>query len=230
MKKLILVASILSLFMMMFVSCDSTPKEEAYQQWYYEEPLSILIMPPVNLSHEDDMNDIFYSMLAKPLAEAGYYVFPPHFSNELFKKSDKSESYLALSVKEFGQKYGADMVLFTRINYCYKSVLLSEVTVDADFIVKSTKTDEILFEKNVNVSQDTKTELSNTEPGETRSFFEFFIDTAATAVTTSLTSYEKLVRDSGAQTFEYMPYGPYHPSYLLDKEEYAGSDRIKVSR
>lgn len=228
MKKLLLVASILAVFML--VSCDSTPKEEAYRQWYNEEPLSILIMPPVNMSHDDDMNDIFYSMLAKPLAEAGYYVFPPHFSGELFNKTDKAESYIALSVKEFGERYGADVVLFTRINYCFKSVLLSEVTVDADFILKSAKTDEILFTKNVNVSQNTKTKLSNTAPGETRSLFEFFLDTAATAVTTTLTSYEKLVRDSGAQTFEYLPYGPYHPDYLLDKEEYAGPNKIKVSK
>jgi len=228
MKKLFFILSLCLSFLL--ISCGSLPKEEAYSQWYKEEPLSVLIMPPVNLSFDEDMNDIFYSMLAKPLAEAGYYVFPPHFSKELLKDDNLAGEYLGSSVRKYGDLYEADLVLFTRINYCYKSVLFSEVTVDADFIIKSARTDEIVFEKNVQASQDTKTKISETEEGETPSFFDIFLDTAATAITTGLTSYENLVRESGEKTFRYMPYGPYHPEYLMDKELKSGPDKISVSR
>lgn len=199
---------------MLFVSCASITKQERYAQLYEEAPVSILVMPPINTSTEVELKDNFYSTLAVPLANAGYYVYPQFLSMEILQNESAydSELFIDRSAKMFNDYFGADMVLYTKILDAEKSVLASTVTIKVEYIVKSAKTDTILFHKEVRVSQDTSADISG------GGIVGILAKVAVTAVKTATTDYINLARDGNRMAFSDIPYGKYHPEYLNDKE------------
>ncbi len=221
MKKSLLL--IVSLFLIsLLVSCasvDGPTKAERYAQLYSEEPVSILILPPVDRSLEIEMKDVIYSTLYTPLAEKGYYVYPPFLTLEILKQESAydSEMFMDRDCGMFYSYFGADMVLFTTINECRKSLIAEEVVVDITYTLKSTKTNEILFEKRERATQDTNVNM------DVDSLFSLMAKVALTAVNTAVVDYVPLIKQCNENAFRYLPYGKYHPNYLADLEDYPGS-------
>ena len=57
-----------------------------------KKPLTILIMPPINNTNHAEAKEYFYSSLAKPLCEKGYYVVSPFLSMDLLKQESAYDS------------------------------------------------------------------------------------------------------------------------------------------
>jgi len=112
-----------------------------------EQPLTFLVMPPINKTNNVDAKELFYSKMAAPIYTDGYYVFPPTLAMELMKKEGiyDAELFLNNPLNKFEELLGVDAVLFTIIYDTDKSKILREGMVDIEFIIKSTATNKELY-------------------------------------------------------------------------------------
>jgi len=140
--------------------CISTknllPKSEAYKDFYEEKPVTVLIMPPINQTANVDAKELFHTTLCTPISNAGYYVIPPFLSMEILKRESAydSELFLDAPLTKFGELFGADLVLFTIIHKWDKTKLLGKISVEIEYIFKSVKTDEIVYQRKGDITVD----------------------------------------------------------------------------
>tara|TARA_B100000780_G_scaffold166322_1_gene116391 strand:- start:1097 stop:1777 length:681 start_codon:yes stop_codon:yes gene_type:complete len=196
-------------------------KSQAYAGMYKEKPLSVLIMPPINRSTNVEAKEYFHTTLNVPIANAGYYVIPPFLSMEILKRESAYDSELFInkpSLKVFNEIFGADLALFTIINKWDKSSLASRVTVEIEYILKSTLTSEILYYRKGTILYNTSISSGNS----------FLVNILASAINTAATKYVDVARASNSYIFTDLPKGKYSPKYGLDKLEMAGLKVIKV--
>jgi len=210
----------------LFTSCAPklVPKSVAYKGVYDEKPLSILVMPPINRTTNVEAKEFFHSTLCVPLANQGYYVVPSFLSMEILKKESAydSEMFLNSSIQKFGEVFGADVALFTIISKWDKSGIGGTVKVEVEYILKSTKTNEILYTRKGLITYDTSVRSNS------GGMAGLLIGMAATAIKTAATNYVKVARACNNYTLIDMPAGKYSPKAQLDKDEMAGQKEFKA--
>lgn len=201
-----------------------TLKKSKYKNMYKEKPTSIILMPPINETNYVEAKDYFYTSLMHPLAEQGFYVVPPFLAYEVLKQESAydAELFIKGDVAQFGQVFGADAALFTVIKSWKKSTLNANITVKLEYILKSTKTNKILFHIEGTVVKD----ISSNAGGS--GLIGAAISLAATAVSMAVAKQISVARDANNYALSVMPSGPYSPEYLKDKEEAAPSDKFYV--
>jgi hypothetical protein len=209
---------------MLFVSCKTAApiaKSVAYKGMYDEQPISILIMPPINHTTNVEAKEYFHSTLNVPLANNGWYVIPPLMSMEMLKKESAydSEMFLEAPLNKFGEVFGADLVLFTIIHKWNKSSIASRVTVEIEYIVKSTKTNQIVYKRKGTVRYDASVSTG----------MGFVANMVASAASTAATSYIDVARVCNSYTFKDIPAGKYSPNYNLDKNLPSDKPEFNVS-
>lgn len=209
-----------------FTSCTVTNpvlKSVAYKKLYDEKPVSVLIMPPINRSTAVDAKEYFHSSLLVPLADAGYYVIPPFLSMELLKKESAydAELFVNAPLQKFGEIFGADMVLFTIINKWTKTY--GYVTVGVEYIVKSTKTNEILYSRKGTVNYSTSVQVNG------GGLVGALVSVAATAISTAATQYISVARACNKYTLSDIPVGKFAPVNPKEAEEYAGQNDFNIT-
>ena len=125
---------------LVFMSCTSTKltKSSAYPGMYNEQPVSVLIMPPINRSTNVEAKEYFHATLNVPIANSGFYVIPPFLSMEILKRESAydSELFLNQSLDKFNEIFGADIALFTIIHKWDKRTVGSKVMVDIEYVLK----------------------------------------------------------------------------------------------
>ncbi|MDO4790206.1 MAG: DUF799 family lipoprotein [Porphyromonas sp.] len=210
----------LLLFMAWFAtSCSitTTTRRTAYPKMYEEKPTSILIMPPINETNHVEAKEYFYSSLAQPLAERGYYVFSPFLSMELLQQESANDAELFLdgSMKPFLNVFGTDAVLFTRIKKWEKASLLSQMYVEVEYILKSAKTDEIIFQRSANVTVDLSVNSGNG-----------LVDLVAGMISTAVTDKIIAARKANRFILADMPFGKYSPEFGKDGDTPAREKHI----
>lgn len=215
---------------LIFSSCSITKPVEksiAYKNMYKENPKTILIMPPINKSTNVESKEYFHSTLCMPLADAGYYVIPPFLSMEILKKESAydSELFLKSSLTKFGEIFGADAVLFTIIHKWNKSSLFASVTIEVEYILKSTKTDAVLYTRRGTVTYDASVHSNNSGGG----LAALALKVAASAVKTAATDYVMVARKCNMYSLYDFPAGGYNPKYKLDNKEMAGEKVFKIT-
>lgn len=148
MKKLLSLISI----GLCLISCNpKTYRGAQYANLYNEKPKTILIAPPVNKTADTVAVNCVNNILALPLIEKGYYVIPTVISmpdlesDKTYKELRNMDEILSY----LGGKYGADAVLFTVISHWQENIQQRQVTVEVgiSYMLKSTKSNETLFEK-----------------------------------------------------------------------------------
>lgn len=129
-------------------------KAEIYKSLYEEKPVTVLIMPPINRTENVEAKDMFHSTLSMPICNAGYYVIPPFLSMEILKQESAydAELFLDASLSKFGEIFGADLALFTIIHQWKKTAVAGRINVEIEYILKSTKTDSIGFQRKGNIT------------------------------------------------------------------------------
>jgi len=130
--------------------------------------------------------------------------------------------FLNSSLSKFHDVFGADIALFTIIHKWDKSGLAAKVFVEVEYILKSTKTNEIIYSRKGEITYDASVSTGGT------SALAALADVALSAVNTAATKYVDVARVCNAYTFQDLPYGKYSNMYGKDGEEYAGEKEFKV--
>tara|TARA_B110000091_G_C13754609_1_gene449299 strand:+ start:72 stop:743 length:672 start_codon:yes stop_codon:yes gene_type:complete len=219
MKNIIYILLICSLLL---TSCKSASviKSKQYSSIYNQNPLSVLIMPPINRSTNVEAKEFFYTTLNVPVINAGYYVIPPFLSMEILKRESAYDAELFIdrpSLEVFDEIFGADIAMFTIINKWDKSSVFSTVTIDLEYILKSTRTNEVLFTKKGVVTYNTS--LSTGNP---------LLNIAASLINTAAIKYVDVARACNNYSFSDIPKGKYSPKFGLDREEKSSPKKFNV--
>lgn len=215
----------------MVSSCSTTstipeiPKSTAYKGIYDEKPLSVLLMAPINRSTNVEAKEYFHSTLNVPIVNAGYYVVPPFLSMEILKRESAYDSELFIDepLTKFREVFGADVVVFTIIHRWDKSAIAAEVYVEVEYIMKSTKTNEVIYTRKGYVTYDAS--IDSGEGG----ILGILVDLAASAVNTAAIKYVDVARACNVYTFRDLPAGKYSPTYDTDGAEMSGIKEYKVT-
>lgn len=217
MTKKLFLSLILAIIMANLTACvpKQVSKLEMFPAIYEENPLSILILPPMNESTAADAKEYYSTTIQEPLGFMGYYTFPYVVTSEILKMEGIYDTELLsdMPLGKFREYFGADAVLFTTIrtwdlNYM---VIASNLTVSIDCELKSTKTNEVLWKYNGTVIVD----LSGQNSG--GGLAGLVASAIATAVNSALTDYVPHARRANYMALSSLPYGKHHPQYLQDK-------------
>ena len=226
MKKIIKSFAFFAFVAIILTSCNPSKtitKQDAYPHIYSERPLAIAIMPPINRTNNVDAKEFLYVTLSQPLSERGYYVLPPFLCMELYKNESAydMEHFIDNPVGQFGQILGADAVLFTTITKWEKAALASNVYVEIEYLLKSTHTNEIVFERKGQITYDAS--INSGSGG----LFGALVDLAASAINTAATDHIKVARVCNLFTLSDIPAATYSPTFNKDQSLPAGQKDFK---
>jgi hypothetical protein len=194
-----------------------TTKKDAFPDMYNEHPLTILVLPPINMTTAADAKEYYMTTVAEPLSFAGYYIYPIEVTTDILKAEGLYDTELITNLppQKFKQYFGADAVMYIKIlkwDTAYY-VIGGHVTVAVDFLLKSTTTGKDLWKYDGIIQLDT-TGDSGGAPG----LAGLLVKVIATAVKTATTDYVPLAKRANIITISSMPYGKYHPNFDKDRD------------
>ncbi len=195
-----------------FASCASTTKVAEFPKMYEEDPVTIMIMPPINNSSLAEAVDCFYTTMNTPICEAGYYVLPPELTLATLEKENyNSRALLDGDLTEIGKRFGADVAVFTIIK-SYKKLTYS-VDIEVEYFFKSTKTNEVLYHHDINLSY---------APGSSSGLIR-------AAIATSLIDHAIVITEANNEILSDLPAGKYRTEqHGADKEEKANFQKTSI--
>lgn len=218
---------IYSLFVLsaLVVTSCTTPKtlSQQYPKMYEEKPLTIAIMPPINQTTHAEAKDFFYTTMYMPLCEKGYYVYSPYLTMEMFQQESAydAEMFLEADLTPFRNVLGADAAMFTIIKNWQRVNISGKLTVQIEYVLRSTKTGETLYNREGQITVDTS--INSGVGG-----FGALVDLVATAVNTAMTDKVVAGRKCNVFVLSDMPAGKYSPLYEQDMNNPAGKKFIKA--
>ena len=204
---------------------SSLTRDVRYPKMYEEKPLSIVVMPPINRTNHVDAKDFFYTTLYTPLCEKGYYVFSPMLTMDMFQSESAydAEPFLEGSLAQFRNVLGADAAMFTIIKSWNRSTIGGSLTVEVEYILRSTVTGETLYQREGKVKLNTSVSMSS------KGLLGALLDVAATAAKTASTDKIEAGRKCTAYVLSDMPEGKYGLKFGQDQKAPAGKERVEAS-
>jgi hypothetical protein len=116
---------------LLLAGCAAPPPTD-YSGYRAQLPRSILVLPPINESVNVNASYSYLSTITRPLAEAGYYVFPVAVVDAFMKENGlptPGEMH-EVSLDKIAEVFGADAVLYVTIqDYGQKYQIISSNTV-----------------------------------------------------------------------------------------------------
>lgn len=212
---------LLALCAVLFGSCaTSVTRGEQYAGLYEEKPVSVLVMPPINNTTKVEAKEYFYNSLARPLCEKGYYVVSPLLAMDLLKQESAydSERFIDGNLGPFNRIFGADVAVFTIINKWKKLDLVNMISVEIEYVIRSTKTNEVLFNRVCSLDVNCGSNSSG-------SIFGVLANIIETALTDKIIA----ARRCNFYVLDDMPVGKYSPDYCKDMKVPVGKRVIKGS-
>ena len=206
----------------------SRTRSSLYPGMYEEKPVTLLVMPPINNTTNVDAKELLYTSISRPLAEAGYYVIPPVLAMEVLRQESAydAELFLDRPLKQFHDFFGADAVVFSVIDTWSK--YLNGIQTDIRYIIKSTLTNQVLFDRTCNLYLDLSVNSSSSSDSNKKKDTSLLavlvtaaIDVAAGALNTALTDQIEAARKANYYIFRDLPVGKYDDQYLKDQDFYA---------
>ncbi len=220
MKKLLM----LIFGILIFASCSTTKTMgEQYPAMYEEKPLTIAIMPPINQTTHAEAKDYFYTTMYLPLCEKGYYVYSPYLTMEMFQQESAydAELFLKSDLTQFRNVLGADAVMFTIIKDWKRNNIGGKLTVDIEYILRSTKTGQILYNREGLIKVDTSINGG--------SGVGALVGLLATAINTAVTDKVIAGRKCNAFVLSDLPAGKYSNWHEKDSQNPAGKKFVKAT-
>ena len=192
-------------------------KGETYAKMYEENPVSILVMPPINNTNNVEAKDLLYTSISQHIAEAGYYVVSPVMAMDVFKNESAydAEYFIHSSLRKFNEYFGADAVVFAVIDKWAKEGFQIHTVIS--YIVKSTTTNEILFERSCDMTLNLM-KTSSYGNGLAGALAGVLADVIVSAIDVATTEHIEAARIANTNVFKDLPFGKYSPLYLQDKE------------
>jgi hypothetical protein len=193
------------------------PTPTDYSAYRAHLPRSVLVLPPLNQSVYVNAPYSYLSTISRPLAEAGYYVFPVAVVDAFMKENGlptPGEMHDA-PLDKIGEVFGADAVLYVLIeDYGQKYQVLSSTTiVQAKARLVDVPTGTTLWEGSMQVAQGS---------GDSGGGLIGMLITAAVAqmIESSGDSAHALAAQANTQMIfnpnNGLLLGPYHPDYDAD--------------
>ena len=204
-----------SLYFILLMGCaELETKIEAFPAMYDErQPLSIVVVPAINNSTAVDASEFFNVTITEPLSNFGYYTMPVEIVRDIFLKEGVVDSSMikGLPASIFRKNFGADAVLFVTINQWDKNyaVLAANVSVELEYVMLSTDTNEIIWQYSTTRAVDTS--------GSSTGFI--LMDIINTAITTAITDYVPIAKMANYQAFVALPHGQYSKLHRTDMDE-----------
>lgn len=217
---------ILALVTLLLSSCaEQVTRLARYPKMYEEQPLSIVVMPPINRTNHVEAKDFFYTTLYAPLCEKGYYVYSPMMTMEMFQAESAydAELFIEGNLSQFHEVLGADAAMFTIIKSWNRSNLNGSLTVGVEYILRSTKTGETIYSREGLVSVDRSVKSG------TGGLFGALIDMAATVASTASTDNVVAGRACTMYVLSDMPEGKYGTMFNKDQKMAAGKAYVKAT-
>lgn len=208
------------------MSCSTTKTLiEQYPAMYDEKPIAIAVMPPINRTTHVEAKEYFYTTMYMPLCEKGYYVFSPNLTMEMFQQESAydAERFLEADLTQFRNVLGADAVMFTIIKDWRRNNLGGTLSVDVEYILRSTKSGQTLYSREGKISVDTS--VGNSGGG----MFGSLLSVVATAVNTAATDKVVAGRKCNAFVLADLPAGKYSPMFEKDANTPAGKSVISAT-
>ncbi len=201
-------------------------RKQAYPEMYRDPLLSILVMPPINKTNKVEAKEYFFTTLNQPLCEKGYYVIPSYLSMEIFKNESAYDADLFIDrpMDKFANYFGADIVLFTVIHQWEKMALSGKITVEVEYIAKSTKTNTVIYTRKGTMILDTS--VQSVQGG---GIAGALIQLAATAIVTATTPHVKAARACNTYALSDFPSGKYNPACISDSTLIAGEKTFNAT-
>ncbi len=217
---------ILGMMTLLMSSCaEKITRSVQYPKMYEEKPLTIAVMPPINQTQHVEAKDYFYTTLYAPLCEKGYYVYSPMMTMEMFQTESAydAEQFLEADLSQFRNVLGADAAMFTIIKSWKRSNIGGSVTAGVEYILRSTKTGETLYQREGLISVDTSVRSS------AGGLFGALVSLAATAISTASTDKVVAGRKCTVFVLSDMPEGRYGLQYDKDQNLPAGKSYVKAT-
>ena len=216
MKRIISLLSVI-FSMVFFVACGPMmiTKAEKFPLLYEEQPSAILILPPINETTAADAKEYYSTTIQEPLAFAGYYTLPYPITSDILKMEGVYDTELLLNtnLSKFREYFGADAVLYTIIkkwNLSYV-IIASNLTIEIECILKSTLSDQILWEYTGTVVVD----LSGGNTG--GGLAGLIAKVIVTALSSAMADYVPYARQANYHALSSIPHGKYHPQHNKDR-------------
>lgn len=192
-------------------------KKDAFPKMYDERPLSILVLPPINMTTAADAKEYYCTTIAEPISYAGYYIYPIEVTSDILKAEGLYDTELIVNLppQKFKQYFGADAVMYIKILKWDTSyyVIGGSVTVAVDFLLKSTATGEDLWKYDGTMKVDTSGGSGGGGWG------GLIAKVIVTAIKTAATDYVPIAKRANIITISSMPYGKYHPNFDKDRDD-----------
>ena len=197
---------------------------EQYPGMYEEKPLTIAIMPPINQTTHAEAKEYFYTTMYMPLCEKGYYVYSPSLTMEMFQQESAydAELFLEGDLTPFKNVLNADAAMFTIIKEWNRNNVLGMLTVNIEYILRSTKTGQTLYSREGDITLDTSIDSGN------KRGLGGLIDIIATAINTAVTDKVVAGRKCTAFVLSDLPAGRYSPQYNNDSTKPAGDSFVRA--
>lgn len=214
----------LAILACMLTSCAPViTRGTQYAKLYEEDPTTILIMPPINRTTFVEAKDYFYTTLYMPLVEKGYYVYSPYMTLQMLEEESAydSEMFIEADLTAFNKILNADAAMFTIIKSWQRSKMGGTLTCGVEYILRSTKTGEILYTREGLITVDTSINVGS------NSLLGALVNIAATAISTAATDKVVAGRACNMYVLSDMPEGKYGQKHKTDSSLAAGKSYIK---
>lgn len=213
--------------LLIFEGCAPTvapiTKGAAYRNLYKQGSHTVLILPPINKTNNVDAKDFMHGTLNMPLIDRGYYVMPLFLSADILRREGaaSAEVFLNQPLNKFGEVFGADAVLFTTITQWQKNAVMSTVDVEVEYVLKSTRDNEVLFQRKGNIEYSTKVKVNNA------GLAGLIASAALSVANTAATNFTTIGRICNNYTLSDIPASKYNPSAKIDSTMVAGPKEFK---
>lgn len=208
------------LFLTFFLGGCATmaTKSSKFPLMYEEKPLAIFVLPPINNTTAADAKEYYSTAIPQPLALSGFYVIPSELTGEILKSQGLYDTELIINqpLNKFHEYFGADAVLFTRIQKWNKmyAVLAANLTVTIDAQLKSTKTNRILWEYSGTIVADLSGQSSSGNP-----LVDLVVKAVVTGINAAATDYVPYAQLATTQLLQTVPFGKYHNRSSQDGQD-----------
>lgn len=205
MKWLLVLAAVI------LTGCATNAPKKDLSAFHAAAPRSILVVPSVNKTLDVDAPNYLLSTLPVPLAEKGYYVFPVHTTKTILEQEGfyEGEQIHTQPPETLARMFGADSILYVRINRwdAQYAFLTTTVTVDFDYRIVN-KDGAELWKANQKMVYQPQNNNNSASP--MAALIAAAINAAATR---AAPNYMPLAKQANAQVFVWgpdaIPNGPY---------------------
>ncbi len=142
--------SVLVVILLLLTGCVAPQQNIDYTAFRQSKPRSILVLPPLNESPDIRATYSFLSTVTRPLAEAGYYVFPVALVDQTFRENgllNPGEMHQA-PLDKLREIFGADATLYITVTQYGPSyhILSSEIRVTASARLVDNRNGQLLWQ------------------------------------------------------------------------------------